>query len=284
MLGGVVYYGGEPIVAHSILPRKNKRYMACYHRDGSSWEEIRLDQTSRPEENHLVLDPAGVPTLCYTAGGDLTLARWNGSSWEKEVVEALPGSLAQRISVAFDPDDGTPSVAYQLEISGSATRIVRFVDWTGSEWLGEDVAQATYMPFGNHGYDPISGDPALTYRENVGTDDYILYFVPSDGLDPDGTVHWLTPEVIAQGEITVGSLAYTSDGLASTPHVKYRANYRQCDIYEARVASQDSGGQWPYELILMGCGGSMVGHIHVDPTGGLAAAFSGNELIYGTKN
>jgi hypothetical protein len=137
---------------------KGKLYF--YRRVGSSWDAELIERSS-----------AGQPSLAYWGGypavayritkrnGDSScwLARWNGSAWDKEVVD--PSATCVNPQLALDLD-GNPALAYldDLEITPEwkFNDTLKFAYWDGTAWNVEIVDQ----PLGHHAFSPtVAYDP-----------------------------------------------------------------------------------------------------------------------------
>lgn len=77
--------------------------------------------------NSLVFDPSGNPAVSYwdSSTQGLVFARWNGSSWQNETVDAGSGA-----SLAFD-SSGNPAIAYRSYLAD----ILKYAFWDGSSWV-----------------------------------------------------------------------------------------------------------------------------------------------------
>ena len=88
------------------------------------------------------IGPSGNPSIAYSAdlgSGDhdsVKFARWNGSSWDIEIVETGTPGFGAYASLAYDPTTGNPSIVH--ESSGC----VRFVQRNGppeAPWSAAEI-------------------------------------------------------------------------------------------------------------------------------------------------
>lgn len=99
---------------------------------GTGWATSIVDGAGTSGvSNSLALDAAGRAIICYSNAADgLKLARWNGSAWTLEIIQASAGqSVGLGCSLALD-SSGNPRVSYL----NATTGVVRYAQWTGSTW------------------------------------------------------------------------------------------------------------------------------------------------------
>ena len=123
------------------------------------WMIETVDIAQQPHMD-LVYDPSGNPSIAYNdyANGSLKLARWNGISWDIEIV----GGGIKGVGLAYD-HFGNPNMSFL-----GADDHVRFARWNGSSWDIEQVdKRRTKWSCTSLAYDPADGFPSITYRVNV---------------------------------------------------------------------------------------------------------------------
>ncbi|MDW8064406.1 MAG: carboxypeptidase regulatory-like domain-containing protein, partial [Anaerolineae bacterium] len=78
----------------------------------------------------LALDGTGNPHISYydASNGALKYARWTGSGWEIQKVDA-GGDVGQYTSLALD-SAGNPHISYYDASNGA----LKYAHWTGSGW------------------------------------------------------------------------------------------------------------------------------------------------------
>jgi len=134
-------------------------------RSGSSWTIVSVDSNVVAYDTSLAYDPAGNPSISYcvrviTGKGKtvttyyLKFARWNGSAWVTQVVEA--GVPAQYNSLAYGPD-GNPSIAY----SGGDS--LKMAHWNGSSWDIQVIEAGVPGNSVSLAYDPLDHNPSVVH-------------------------------------------------------------------------------------------------------------------------
>jgi Carboxypeptidase regulatory-like domain len=90
----------------------------------------------------LAIDSSNVPHIAYyhRTNYDLKYAKWNGTSWETEIVDGTTRSCGQYASIDLDTS-GNPHIAYQ---SVSIT----CANWTGSAWNIVNTGSNTTVGYG----------------------------------------------------------------------------------------------------------------------------------------
>lgn len=106
-----------------------------------NWTIEVVDTGNVGQHSSIALDSAGRPCVSYTdaAANDLKLARWDGSTWVHEVVDAA-GATGWYTSIAIDSTD-RPHMSY-WDLGQSALRYAR---WTGAVWQLETVDNSGYV-------------------------------------------------------------------------------------------------------------------------------------------
>ena len=115
---------------------------------GSVWTTADDDPGAGSRNSSLAFDSSCNPAVAYSddIDGDgwidtLKFARWNGSSWNIEVVDTGPVGYGVFAALAFDRQTGYPSVAHK------GTGQIRFFRWNGSTWLREEIDKRTQYAF-----------------------------------------------------------------------------------------------------------------------------------------
>ncbi len=108
------------------------------------------------------VDSHDYPHISYydNEGFNLKYAKWDGSSWNKEVVASI-GAYSYFTSLALDADD-YPHISYQYTFDAD-TRELRYAKWNGASWNTEIVDAD-----GNGGWDSFlvldsQGYPHISY-------------------------------------------------------------------------------------------------------------------------
>ncbi len=150
----LAYFAGEPAISYRTGGRKGGLKVA--RRSGSVWT-TEVVEGAGARYSSLAFDLSGNPAVAYSddIDGDgwldtLKFTRWNGSSWDIEIVDTGPVGYGVFATLAFDPA-GNPSVAHR------GTGQMRFFRWDGSNWVQEEIdnttqgvngASLTYAPDG----------------------------------------------------------------------------------------------------------------------------------------
>ncbi len=135
------FNNGEPAISYWSGGRNGGLKVA--RRSGSGWTTEGIDPGAGARYSSLAIDHEGIPAVVYSddIDGDgwldtLKFARWNGSSWDIEIVDTGPVGYGVYATLAFDPA-GNPSVAHR------GTGQVRFFRWDGSDWVLEEIDNTT---------------------------------------------------------------------------------------------------------------------------------------------
>jgi hypothetical protein len=158
--------GGNPSV--SFFTDGNLKFA---RRSGSSWTIVNVDSNLSLCDTSLAYDPAGNPSISYraiegkgrTASSNLKLARWNGSSWVTQVVQA--GAGARYDSLAYGPD-GNPSIAYSDDLDrDNSIDTLKMARWNGSSWQIQviETGAVGYGVFASLAYDPVDHNPSVAH-------------------------------------------------------------------------------------------------------------------------
>ena len=141
--GGAVYLSialdtsGTPYVAYLDVANGEKATVMKY--DGTSWVTVGVAgfSASVAESESLAIDRSGTPYVAYmdfstgVAGGQATVMKYNGSSWENVGSPGFSDSAVQTPGIAID-NSGTPYVVYQDERNGYKATVKKF---DGSSWV-----------------------------------------------------------------------------------------------------------------------------------------------------
>jgi subtilisin family serine protease len=140
-----------------------KLYFAS--KSGSSWATTEIERRNvQADYTSLAYDGAGNPAISYrdTRNG-LKVARRIGGSWQITVVDS--SAAARYNSLAIDPDNGYPAIAYSHDADGNnSLDTLKFARFTGSAWQIETVETGTtgMGVFATLAYDPTTGNPAIS--------------------------------------------------------------------------------------------------------------------------
>jgi hypothetical protein len=197
-------HDGNPAVSYWLNANKDDG-LKLARWNGSSWNLEIVDPGVRAYHGTVAFDSDNHPVIGYGDDTDenartdmVKYARWNGSSWEIEIVEEGYYIGGYYVTLALDPITGYPGIAHVFDPEWT----VRLALWNGSSWEFEDVGPARYSTFT---FDPL-GRPlvaackngqALFYHEvdgiweveviDEGTgNDFYYTSVPSIAIAPDG--------------------------------------------------------------------------------------------------
>lgn len=102
----------------------------------------------------LAIDPdTGYPMIAYAAQGllgSLKTAEWDGNQWNIQTIDAV-GHTGMTPSIAFDPTDGNPTIAYRRDDTGDL--MIAWHDGGGWQTQSVDIT-------GDTGY-----NPSIAFRE-----------------------------------------------------------------------------------------------------------------------
>lgn len=162
---------GMPMIAYCKDSKKGPNLLFAQW-TGSSWSIQQVDANVAVRCS-LVMDSAGQPAIAYIGNGvpgknasaaGLKLARRNGSTWTKEVVDATAN--VARMSLGFD-FAGTPAIAYARDASSAITGsdTLKFARKSGSSWSTE-VVESGISNYGSSvslAFDPATDHPAISH-------------------------------------------------------------------------------------------------------------------------
>ena len=158
------------------------------HKSGESWEITQVDTDGASFD--LAIHPeTGYPAIAYLKITDfdqfadvLMYASYNGSSWDKEIVDNSNDDHGP-LSLVFHPTSHYPMIAYTPKIS-PGNRDLYFAAWNGSAWAIEEVDNVGDIGgWVDLAIDPVNNNPAIVYRIEEFHPDYTepLFFTSKDG-------------------------------------------------------------------------------------------------------
>jgi hypothetical protein len=168
--------------AHLAYGDKNLVYAEC---SGGVWQYQFLDWSSSTGLS-LALDSSDRPVISYCQGGDLKLARWDGSSWIMETVDTADHAGGYS-ALALDSLD-YPAVAFYNIIY----RELAYARWNGLAWNVETVDTTggtdVSLALDSAGHPGISyfADSNLVFAYFDGSD-WVIDNVDSAGIEGSGT-------------------------------------------------------------------------------------------------
>jgi hypothetical protein len=140
----------------------------------SPWEVRPVDGQAYGGDSALAYDPSGNPSVAYLDDTDgngwgdaLAFARWNGVSWDVEIVEVSSFGGSGGIDLAYDPADGNPSLSYfTYDNSMWATGTLKFAHRTGSGWTIQAITNRVFTNSETSlAYDPVDGFPSISFAK-----------------------------------------------------------------------------------------------------------------------
>jgi hypothetical protein len=178
---------GQPAIAYYDETADDLHY-ASY--DGTSWTSTPVDTTGNVGKYcSLAFGPGGNPAIAYfdDTTDDLKFASFDGATWNLSVVDAS-GSVGQYCSLAFSPG-GQPAISYKESF-------LAYAIFNGATWQithNLDPSEADISNDTSLAFDPLSGHPAIAYREGgFGSRLKYVFFNGSNWLprvvDSPGTV------------------------------------------------------------------------------------------------
>jgi subtilisin family serine protease/chitodextrinase len=184
----------------------------------------------------LAYDPSGMATIAYSdqTNNRVKFARWNGSSWLREVVG---GTGYDAIDLAYGPS-GAPSVTWSL-MSGSQR--LSFASRSTS-WKTETIRKTNAWNWGANSlaFSP-AGVPAVSHRDGYQT--YHLAFSQRLGSS------WST-QTIERAEAIYSSLAF--DPGTGLPLVAYSDDLDGDSLIDTLKLARWTGAAWEIEVVETG--------------------------------
>lgn len=236
---------GHPHIAYRDGYTRN--YLKYAYYDGTVWQIQIVDIVlGRPS---LRLTTAGQPQICYRTYLGLQYARYNGASWDIEVLASLgPGS---DISLALDTND-------QPHISHNGWPDLQYAYYDGSSWLQETVDWAETVGLYSSVTLDAAGRPRIAYQSETYGD---LMYAAFDGGQ------WQSETVDSNG----GAGEYVSlvlDTLGQ-PHVSYMAfdtisywlRYAHSSDSTWQIEALEQGGQFSADSNSLALDADMHPHI-----------------------
>ena len=198
--------------------------------DGSNWQRQHVEVGDVGRRASLALDPdTAHPRILYTVleHGRLKYASWNGSSWDKEVIddEGDSGDLV------LDPETGYPRVAY-LDRSDDS---LKYLSWDGTEWDAQTVASSGHLP--SLSLDPNTGHPKISYFDRYGSG---LFYASWNGAT------WDIQLVDSNGGVghKYGRSSLVLDPVTGYPRIAYFD-----EVNEDLKFAAWNGGVWETEVV-----------------------------------
>jgi hypothetical protein len=177
----------RPMIAHFDDTNDDLRYSV--QEPGIGWVTTTLDSSGNTGRYpSLAIDPDnGFPAIAYysVTAGELRYTAWDGDSWNQTTLDttgSVTGGLARSsLSLAFDPADGNPAIAYWNNTGGQDLKLA----WhDGNAWLTQtvdavgDVGHNPSLAFNDFG----NGFPSIAYFDfyddpELGAFNSKLYFI-----------------------------------------------------------------------------------------------------------
>jgi len=176
----------------------NGYYTKYAYLNGSQWIiEIVENSYSPGSGSSIALDNQQIPRIIYEVNGNLIYTKWNGSEWEKEVIDTdVSGAYS---SLVLDSND-YPHITYGKY---NGTSSLWHAYWDGSQWVIQHV--------GNH---------YLNYKPTIDLDsnDYpIISFGSGLRLAKWNGSDWEI-EILEAGDVEAASVALDNNDY---PHISY---------------------------------------------------------------
>ena len=216
---------GNPMVAY-FSAATSDLILARY--DGLTWQKETVENSGfvgyKPS---LAIGNDGQPRLSYHSSSGLKFARYDGTIWHTEFIDA--GSNPAGISLALDSSDN-PRIAYY----DSNIRDLQYASWNGASWdidvvddEGADAGAACSLAIDSQ------GQPHISYYFHDSRD---LRYATSDGMN------WSIETVDAYGWSGMhSSIAVDSQ---DRPHIAYNEGIN----WDLRYAAFN-GSTWDIELV-----------------------------------
>jgi len=204
-----------PSISYVSVSKNDEGTLKLAHWDGTSWSLQIVEVGARARYSSLAFDPAGNPSIAYSDDVNrdrifetLKLARWNGLSWEIQIVETGVNGYGISPDLAFDPVTAYPAIVHNP--SGQ----VRLARWNGASWDVQVVASgnggslafnatgALYVAYGASTEIHVARWDGTAWQVQLGDVGFslsrrtVLVFDPSgtpslsySGTSTDGSVH-----------------------------------------------------------------------------------------------
>jgi len=192
---------GRAMIAHFDNTNDDLRFSV--NEPGIGWITTTVDSVDFTGRwPSIAIDPdTGYPAIAYCGytNHDLRYAEWDGGQWVRTTVDAgLPWAGSGNSSLAFDPADGNPAIAYSNDESSGLDLMLAWHD--GVVWNTQivdavgNVGLSPSLAFNDYG----TGYPAIAYFEDLPTAEDTIYFIE----DPPAGV----PEPASVALLLVGGL------------------------------------------------------------------------------
>jgi hypothetical protein len=228
---------GQPYVVFLDMANSNKTTVMKF--DGTSWVNVGTPGFSSGE--------AWYENIGFSASGDLYISYWdfpsesraavmkfNGTDWECVGTSFCAEGCSQNPSLAIDPTDGQPCLAYTDNNNGYKATVIKF---DGSNWvkIGNAGLSTGYASAIKLAFSP-SGQPYIFYWDNYLTNSVVKKF------DGAGWVDVGDPGFTG-GYITYTGMAFSPSG---APYVVYQdyINSDKASVmkYDFPVGSDENKG------------------------------------------
>ena len=180
---------GGASIAYRIVGSRPAQKFARQNPITEAWTLQVVDPGAHARYTDLAYDMAGNPAMCYSVDIDednwldtLKYARWNGASWDIQVVETGAVGYGVLCSLAFHPFTGFPVISHQVNA------VIRVALWNGASW-GIEV-------FGSGGGTSLAYDSAGTLFMSYSSGGVRLAKRTATGWEVDfvdvGGINWYT--------------------------------------------------------------------------------------------
>ncbi len=163
--GSIAFNGGIPYLAYIDQSGTDRRVTVQRFSSGS-WQIVGNDNFSGRVSGivKLVLDNSNVPHVVYRdfdASNQISVMRFNGSTWEFVGVAGTNGSTGEHPSLAFHPTTNIPYIVYE---NISEKTKVKFFD--GSNWIDmNDGLPTTDGTDPDIAFHPVTEEPYIVFRD-----------------------------------------------------------------------------------------------------------------------
>ncbi|MBN1824406.1 MAG: hypothetical protein JW803_08815 [Endomicrobiales bacterium] len=130
-------------IPHIVWYANNELKYAVWNVNSSAWDKKTID-TSPPEgsltitKRSVVIDSLGNPNVCYRKYGvGLCYAKWNGVSWDIQIVDSYQYSGSARIALGANND---------VHIVYTGLNSIKYARLIDNSWSIETVDQVTNQP------------------------------------------------------------------------------------------------------------------------------------------
>jgi hypothetical protein len=233
--------GGFPHISYQDYGTNALKYA---YKDVTGWHVETVETGNYngcARETSIALDQAGHPHIVYYGGstspsyGIMKYARWNGSSWETEVVD--PDEWVVGVGTLALAQDGIPHASYRVMNAGGYYKL-RYAYRDASGWhteladMNAEVVERSTLRLGPDGY-PRIGYIEFSWDPMQGEDNYLNF----NYRDASGW-HW--ERVDGSGLVVPGPLSMALDA-AGYGHICYSVSQEG-----TKYAYQTASG-WQFE-------------------------------------